>query len=172
MRSSLLMLVVVLACSCATISTRTVETMRIYGPGVIHHPVMVDLVVDEIKVSGSVTLASARTDSEGKQLAVAEALKQSGADVLVQPSYFMQNDGSQTTYTVTGFPAKYKNFRPMEPADVPLVQAGVLQKAQVAEPSVQSQPGKGKKGGGGWAAIGALLAVGAAIVLMVNSGRY
>ncbi|MBK8947872.1 MAG: hypothetical protein IPM68_03145 [Flavobacteriales bacterium] len=105
--------------SCAsTVSTRTSKTMDIYGPGVIHHPVLVDLDVKETKVTGSTTIINSSSEENGKRLAVIEALKDSGADVLVQPVYQIETKGSRTTYTVTGFPATYKNPA-HDPQDIP-----------------------------------------------------
>jgi len=39
------------------------------------------------------------------------------------------------TVTVTGFPATYKNFRDIKIEDIPLIKAGILQTAKVAEPT-------------------------------------
>ena len=36
--------------------------------------------------------------------------------------------------TITGFPATYKNFRPIEKADIELLNVGIVQKAKVEEP--------------------------------------
>ncbi len=166
MRLTLILIAALVLSSCAsTVSTRTSKTMDIYGPGVIHHPVLVDLDVKETKVTGSTTIINSSSEENGKRLAVIEALKDSGADVLVQPVYQIETKGSRTTYTVTGFPATYKNFRPMTPQDIPLVQAGVLQRAEVTEPKVASKP----KGRGAAIFFSVLLSIGVAVALVLAS---
>lgn len=53
---------------------------------------------------------------------VAETLQKCGADVLLEPQYiFTKNSFGERKIVVTGFPAKYKNFRTATPADAPLL---------------------------------------------------
>ena len=140
--------------SCTVLKTSTSKTMDIYGAGVIQKPVLVDLDVKEIKVTGTATARSGTSLEIVKQDAVANALKTANADVLVEPKFETATTSERVTATVTGFPATYKNFRPIKPEDVQMLQVGVTQKANVYEPPVQKQK---KKGVG--AAIGAILSV-------------
>lgn len=64
-----------------------------------------------------------RKISSIKDAAVAEALRETGADVLVEPVYEVKKGGwfRGGSVTVTGSPAKYVNFRPMTLADAVVV---------------------------------------------------
>lgn len=143
MKNILLLLQCLIIClftfSCSTVRTTTSKSMDIYGSGVIQKPVVVDLIVSEDKVTGSATEVQSRTLESVKQKAVVDAIKKSGADVLVEPAFETETKKGKTTATVTGFPGTYKNFRPIEQADFPLLEAGVLQKAEVYIPSAEVQ---------------------------------
>lgn len=119
--------------SCSVVKTNTSKTMDIYGAGVLHKPVIVDLEVKEIRVTGMATLTKGVSLEPVKQEAVADALRKSGADVLVEPKFETKTSGGRTTATVTGFPATYKNFRSITLEDVKLLRVGVTQKAAVSE---------------------------------------
>lgn len=118
--------------------------MDIYGAGVIHKPVLVDLDVKQTKVTGTATFAEGSSLEIVKQTAVADAIKKSAADILVEPTFSTETSGTRITATVTGFPAFYKNFRPITVDDLPLLQVGLTQKATVYEPTAVEQ--KKKKG--------------------------
>jgi len=130
--------------SCAVTKTNTTKSMDIYGPGVIQNPVIVDLEVNENKVTGTAIAKSSVSLSTVKQAAVTDALKKSNADVLVEPSFETITEKRRTTATVTGYPANYKNFRSVEEKDLPLLESGILQKADVHEPVLSKA--KAKKG--------------------------
>ena len=119
--------------SCSVVKTNTSKTLDIYGAGVLHKPVSVDLEVKEIRVTGMATLTKGVSLEPVKQEAVADALRKSGADVLVEPKFETKTSGGRTTATVTGFPATYKNFRSITLEDVKLLRVGVTQKAAVSE---------------------------------------
>jgi len=75
--------------------------------------------VADLEVANKKTLGQAKGKSISKrdlvQEAIAEALKQADADVLVGASFFYEEvDGTDLTVTVVGYPARYKNFRPKE----------------------------------------------------------
>jgi len=113
----------------------TAKTMDIYGSGVIHKPVVVDLTVKDIKVTGTATSKSGLTVEQVKNMAVADALKKAVADVLIEPKFETESYAGKITATVTGFPGYYSNFRPIKAEDIPLLEAGLLQTAKVYEPS-------------------------------------
>lgn len=140
-RILLLSLLSSLLTSCVTMKTNTTKTMEIYGAGVIQNPVIVDLEVRETKVTG---LAESKSESLSviKNNAVANAMKNARADVFVEPKFETTTIGGNTTVTVTGFPATYKNFRPIKVDDLKLLEAGITQKAKTYEPI----PPKKKKG--------------------------
>jgi hypothetical protein len=119
--------------------------MDIYGRGVLHMPVVADLNVRAAKVSYTITsknkVASLNTLREN---AIAGALQEQKADVLVEPSYTVERKRGTTTVTVTGWVADYKNFRNMDTTDLPLFQAGNLHRAQTITPAPESEKPKSK----------------------------
>lgn len=129
--------VLIIASSCSSLksTTNTAKTLPIYGAGVIQKPVIVELDVKQIKVTATVTGKPGSKLEILKAEAVSMAVKNAAADVLVEPSYTIVSSRGSSTVTVTGFPATYKNFRDIRIEDVPLIKAGILQTARVAEPT-------------------------------------
>lgn len=124
------------ACSGMKSTTNTAKTLPIYGAGVIQKPVIVELDVKQTKVSATVNGKLGSSIETLKAEAVSMAIKNAAADVLVEPSYTIVSNSRTSTVTVTGFPATYKNFRDITIEDVPLIKAGILQTARVAEPTM------------------------------------
>ena len=123
------------ACGSIKSTTNTAKTLSIYGSGVIQKPVIVDLDVQQTKVTATVSGKLGSNLEALKGEAVSVAVKKAGADVLVEPSYTIVSNRGTSTVTVAGFPATYKNFRDIKIEDVPLLKAGILQTARVAEPT-------------------------------------
>lgn len=115
--------------------TSTVKVFDIYGSGVIQIPVVADLDVKDLKVTGVAHASSSVHLEVVKTRAVADALKNAKADVLVEPKFETETKAGKTTAIVTGWPANYINFRPIEFDDIELIKAGIIQKAEVYEPS-------------------------------------
>lgn len=124
-----------MSCSSLKSTTNTSKTLPIYGAGVIQKPVIVELDVKQAKVTAAVTGKMGSNMDVLKAEAVSKAVKNAGADVLVEPTYTIVTQRGTSTVTVTGFPATYKNFRDITIEDVPLIKAGILQTARVAEPT-------------------------------------
>jgi hypothetical protein len=129
----------VASCSSTKSTTNTAKTLNVYGAGVIQKPVIVELDVKQAKVTATVKGRMGNVVETLKAEAVSVAIKNAGADVLVEPTYTIVSNGGTFTVTVSGFPATYKNFRDITIEDVPLVKAGILQVARVAEPTTISQ---------------------------------
>lgn len=129
--------------SCSVTKTNTSKTMDIYGAGVIQRPVIAELEVKEIKVTGTASTNQKISIDQIKQDAVADALKKANADVLIEPKYSTETIGNKTTATVTGFPGTYKSFKSAKNEDIEYMKIGLLQKAEVNEPE---QVKKKKKG--------------------------
>lgn len=142
MKKNILLIIIVATTfltSCAVYKSKTSKTIDIYGAGVINKPVLVDLDVKEKKATG-IANAKKRLPLEIiKQNAIANALKNENADVLVEPIFETEIYRRNITVTVTGWPATYKNFRSIQAEDVPLIQVGVSQKTEVYE-SLKKQP--------------------------------
>lgn len=166
----LLMIVSTLFISCSTTksTTTSAKTMDIYGEGVIHKPVIVDLDVKEVKVTGTVVFDAGSQIDIVKQAAVSDALKKAGADVLVEPAFFIETTNEKITCTVIGFPATYKNFRPIKLEDVPLLKVGITQKAQVFEPTATVGATKKKSKVG--LIAGAVILAGAVVAGIASGG--
>ena len=94
-----------------------------------------DLDVKQTKVTATVNRKLGSNIEAVKAEAVSVAVKNAQADVLVEPTYAIVSNRSTTTVTVSGFPATYKNFKDITLEDVPLIKAGILQTARVAEPT-------------------------------------
>ena len=134
---SISLIIVFMATSCSNMksTTNTSKTLNIYGSGVIQKPVIVELEVKQAKVTATVSGKLGSNIETLKAEAVSVAVKNAQADVLVEPTYTIVSKGGTSTVTVSGFPATYKNFRDITPEDVPLIKAGILQTAKVAEPT-------------------------------------
>jgi len=125
----------VTSCNSLKSTTNTSKTLSIYGAGVIQKPVIVELEVKQTKATATVSGKIGSDIETLKAQAVSVAIKNAGADVLVEPTYTIVSISRTFTVTVTGFPATYKNFRDIKIEDIPLIKAGILQTAKVAEPT-------------------------------------
>ena len=127
--------------SCGNIksTTNTSKSLSIYGSGVIQKPVIVDLDVKQTKVTATASGKEGSSIEALKAQAVSVAVKNAQSDVLVEPTYIIVTNKGTSTVTVSGFPATYKNFRDITMEDVPLIRAGILQTARIAEPTTVSK---------------------------------
>ncbi len=133
--TGLVIAITLASCGITKSTTNTSKTLNIYGSGVIQKPVIVELEVKQAKVTATVNGKLGSNIETLKAEAVSVAVKNAQADVLVEPTYTIVSKGGTSTVTVSGFPATYKNFRDITPEDVPLIRAGILQTAKVAEPT-------------------------------------
>lgn len=124
--STLTLFVIILFSSCKTTksSTYDYDYLMITKQGVIQRPVLVDLEVDRTKQTITRTFRNT-TLEVAKQNIVKEFIKTAVCDVVVQPSWDTEAEAGmgKTTVeiTLTGFPAKYKNFRNYEPKDADIL---------------------------------------------------
>lgn len=102
---------------CTTTSYETVtrkataKTRFISQSGISETTMVTDLEVDNHKVSGSFSGTNVNEES-AKSLAVANALKNANAEVLVEPLFEIEiRNYKDITVQVQGYPARYKNFR-------------------------------------------------------------
>jgi hypothetical protein len=143
--------------ACKSYSKTTVEK-DISGPTVIQKPVVADLEVGQERISGTVTDKRSVPLNELKRAALTDALTKSKSDVLVEPRYEVTTDARKTTVTVTGYPAKYKNFRPMEAKDTMFIDKTQLSTSS-KNPILKRQNGRRNKIIG-WSAGGVAGAIG------------
>ena len=156
------------ASSCEVIKTKTTKTADIYGAGVIQKPVVADLVVQQTKVTGVSAGKPGAPYEVVKQEAIANAISKSNADVLVEPQFETETSGSITTVTVKGWPANYKNFRPIKEEDVALLNIGADKQVYTPAPVASEAPRPKKKKGGAVAAVfGTVLGSGAILTTLL-----
>ena len=145
----LFILVSVTICACQVVNKSSqVKTANIYGPKITQVPTLADLNVKETKIKGKAEGNSSSTISGLKSLAVSDALKKSNADVLVEPRYDVLQTSTKITVEVSGYPATYKNFRPMEEKDTTIVKYSRMQYStgKLTTGSVSETKGKGMTG--------------------------
>ncbi|HIV32704.1 MULTISPECIES: hypothetical protein [unclassified Alistipes] len=123
------------ACSNSVYKSHTARVARI--PAAMESMVNVsDLEVSETKVTGICTGKDGKYLSKKvkEQNAIAEALKKTGADILVEPqfTYTYDKKGRLTTVEVSGYPARYRNFRSLTKEDAEAINA-------LRNPSTQQQ---------------------------------
>jgi hypothetical protein len=134
-------------------------------------PIVVDIKVEKRKIEGSATIENAqyagRAMAEAKNLAILDAVNRGDADLLVQPMFETQTSATTTTAKVTGYAAKYKEFRNITAADTTsfILRSKMEQSSLIAyatpptEVSV-TQGGKKKSGSAVLAVLGIALLVG------------
>ena len=146
MKKVLLLLSLIILASCSTTKSGTSKSIDIVGPGVIHKPVIADLDVSQEKISASSTFERLESMEVAKNEVIRKALKNSNADVLVEPTFESTTTNGKTDLTVSGWPAKYKNFRQVNEEDIKFleIQPHYLRKAEVSETStVEKKRGNG-----------------------------
>ena len=135
--------------------------MDIVGSGIIHKPVIADLIVKEERVSAVISFSSAdNTMDNAKNEVVRKLLNNAAGDVLVEPTFESITRNGTTELTVKGWAANYKNFRPVEEKDIKLLEIKPsLHAANVYESVVAPK----KKKTGLWVTLG-LLVLGALLI--------
>jgi hypothetical protein len=128
----LLFAVISILTSCQYMRTASVKVIEISGSEVITNPTIVDIHVQEEKVTGK-HKGKKSNKEQVKQTALLNALESSNADLLIEPYYVYETSKRKITVTVTGFPGKYKNFRPITDKDIELLKAGRSQNSKVTK---------------------------------------
>lgn len=118
-------LAVVALSSCSTTVVSNSPSCTAEPDALIFNLSVADLEVQPQKVTATTTWSwnPFKKVSGYEAMAVAEALKESGADVLVEPIYEVKKRGifRGGSVTVTGKPGRYTNFRPMTVADALII---------------------------------------------------
>ena len=139
------MAIALLATASCTTVRKSAETTAIQA-NVQQYPTVADLDV-KAKVTASVTwrgrlikkLEPKKDLMKGNL--IAETLEKADADVLLEPQTIFSKTGylGERKITITGFPAKYKNFRKATPADLEALKVN----APAAECTVHNVSQKG-----------------------------
>lgn len=108
-------------CSMHHVTTTSKSTEVMIKP-IIPNQLMVDLEVVGVKSTGTSSGKNKLFPLETiKQNAIADALKKTDSDVLIEPIFTVETFSTNVTVSVTGFPAKYVNFRTLSPKDTTLL---------------------------------------------------
>lgn len=88
--------------------------MNISAKGIYQKPQVADLEIDQQRAKS--TFSYEQTNSEdAKKLAKGDFMKQHKCDVIVEPLLFLTTTtnerGTNTSVTISGYPANYKNVR-------------------------------------------------------------
>ncbi len=115
------------SCSLQKQVTNTSKTLGIYGAGVIQKPVLTNLKVMPQKFTSRYSSGVSQTMDYHKSQAIAKAMIENKADVIITPAYEIINSGSNISIVVTGYSGSYENFRQLTGADTSfLVDAGIM----------------------------------------------
>jgi len=100
------------------------KTIYIIDTGIVHTPVIADLVVGETKVTGTAEARESVGVQAVRDRAIENALRPVHADILIEPKFEVitrpgahQFDEGNITVNVIGFPAHYRNFRTVNVCD-------------------------------------------------------
>lgn len=110
--------------SCSTYKTYTSATSDINNSSLIEIPTLVEIeVINDMPVCWrSESLPKGLGLNETKEMAVAEALQNIDGDFMLDPKFEVSFRGKKIKgIEVSGYCAKYKNFRPFEAADTLLL---------------------------------------------------
>lgn len=156
-------LVALIFTSCTTTRTSTIKTMDINNTEITQKPTLVDLDVKETRVIGTAISQQGQLLENVKELAISNALKQSNADILVDPKFETETKGGKTTVTVTGFPASYINFRPLKEEDAKFISIDNAQNDKTNVPEKE----KPHKSGAGMIVLSTILSICALALLII-----
>ena len=137
------------SCSLQKQTTNTAKTLGIYGAGVIQKPVLTNLIVQPKKITSSYTGTGTQGIDYYKSQAIAKAMTENRADVIIEPSYQIVASTSAVQITTTGYAGTYDNFRQMNGADTALlVEVGIIDfnNSKDEAPAFRSEKKKGKTG--------------------------
>ena len=89
---------------------------------IISNQLIVELNVASLKSQGSANGITKLISLDIlKQNAMADALKKTGADILIEPVFVIETYNANVIVTVSGFPAKYIHFKSFTLADTMLI---------------------------------------------------
>lgn len=150
------------SCSLQKQTSNTSKTLGIYGAGVVQKPVLTHLKVNPQKITSKYSASGSQGVDYYKSQAVAKAMAENKADVIIEPAYEITSSGTAYLIVLTGYAGSYENFRQITDADTTLLTAGIINyndgPGQTPTPKVEK-----KKGKLGWLLVGALAVAGIAV---------
>ncbi|MDR3328660.1 MAG: hypothetical protein LBS63_00945 [Prevotellaceae bacterium] len=133
-KNTLLVLAAGITLSSCALTKATMPQMAVRELGIAQQPLVGELDVKPAKIQGVATgrtgWFSSKTEQSVRETAVANALLEDGADILVAPSFVVNTTGGlwwkTTTVKALGHPASYKKIRPLTGDDFVLLRAKAL----------------------------------------------
>lgn len=112
--------ITVLLLSSCSVTKTTARTIEANKSMVIIKPLLAVVEVDiNKKITGKVTVKRRKVLlSEAKELAKADAILKSGADIIIDPVFRIVSSFNNLTVEVTGFFGKYTKIAPIEGKDL------------------------------------------------------
>ncbi len=163
-------LVISTSCRTTRAKSSTVKSTDITVDGVFARAVIADLDVKETKVTATATGNATKGENLDyvKKQALATAVKNANADVLVEPTFDIEViNNVEIRVTTTGYPASYKNFRTVTEADSGYLKQrlymNTLSPASMEKSEVPLIPSKPKKKW--W--LAPVIVAGSALVVLV-----
>ncbi|HEX7845235.1 MAG TPA: hypothetical protein VF476_05485 [Chitinophagaceae bacterium] len=161
---------VLASCSLQKQTTNTSKTLGIYGAGVIQKPVLTNLKVNPQKIISRYEGHGSQGIGYHKSQAIAKAMTESKADVIIEPAFEITSSASNVSITITGYAASYENFRQLTGADTSLlVEAGIINYNNGPGETPAPQPVK-KKPKAGLLLLGILVVAGATAAAVTGAG--
>jgi hypothetical protein len=137
------------SCSLQKQTATTSKTLAIYGAGVIQKPVITDLKVAPQKFTSNYAGNGSQSIDYHKSQAIAKAMMENKADMIIEPSYEITSSGTSITIIMTGYAGSYQNFRQLSGADTSLlVEAGIIDYNNGIGKTPAPQPAKQKSKAG------------------------
>ncbi len=160
---------VLVSCSLKKQTSNTSKTLAIYGAGVIQKPVLTNLKVNPQKITSRYAGNGSQGVEYHKSQAIAKAMSENNAHVIIEPAYEITSSASNVSITVTGYAGSYENFRQLTGADTSLlVEAGIINYNN--GPGETPAPQPVKKAKAGLVLLGILAAAAAAALAVVAGG--
>jgi hypothetical protein len=146
------------SCSVLKQTTNTAKSLPIYGAGVIQKPVITNLRVNPQKISSSYSANAGKGIDYHKSQAIAKAMLENKADIIIEPSFDITTSSSRVSIIVTGYAANYEQFRQMSGADTSLLVDVGLQAYNNGPGDTPAPPAIKRKGAVGLVIISLLVA--------------
>ena len=131
--------------SCQVIQSIPFKTIGISETGVIQQPVLAELEVSPGKIVHTVVAKKAKTPEEAKMMAMAQVLRETKSDVLVEPQFESTRKGGKHIVTITAYPALYRSFRSITPEDHYILEHMRYRRAEVSESTMGIQASRKKR---------------------------
>lgn len=156
------------SCSSSYMTSRTVRKQDVSSTPIVQTPMVAEYTISQKKTTDSLVLRN-KTVEYAKEYILYTMLEKNNFDFLVNPTYVIEAKQKRISIKLTGYGAKYTNFRQWEPKDSTYVKSGLLHRVGDQEKTQNNFLfSKKKRGVGGWIAGGlGLVTAGVATFLLL-----